>query len=157
MQISKLLPFVGLCMFAGAMMAQDGPGKCPPYPDGRKPDATPIVNAIDTNHDGKMTKAEWDAAGAPEASWNMFMNKYPEAKKAGYITREQFLAEAPPNGIDTACKGYITIDDFRATKKWKMGGPPAGGAPGGAPGGASGAAPGSAPNQGPPAQGAPAK
>ncbi len=145
MRVSRLLPLVALCVLAGSAIAQTGPGKCPPYPDGRKSDASPIVDAIDTNHDGKMTKAEWDAAGAPEASWNMFMQKYPEATKAGYITREMFLKEAPPNGIDTNCDGKITIEEFRATKQWKMGGPPAGGAPG------------EAPSQGKPQQNAPAK
>lgn len=149
MQISKLLPFVGLCMFAGAMMAQNGPGKCPPYEDGRKYDASPIVTAVDKNHDGKMTRAEWDAAGAPEASWHYFENKFPEVKTKGYITREQFMSEAPPNGIDTNCDAKITIEEFQATKKWNMSGGASGAAPGGAPAGAA--------SQGAPPQGTPAK
>jgi hypothetical protein len=48
--------------------AASGPGKCPPYADGSKPDAAPIVDAIDRNKDGKMTHAEWRRAGAPEPS-----------------------------------------------------------------------------------------
>jgi EF hand domain-containing protein len=112
---------VGLgALLAGSMLAQTGPDKCPPYPDGRKADASPIVDAIDTNKDGKMTHEEWQAAGAPEASWNMFMKK-DKIRKQGYITREDFLSETPPNGIDTNCDGKITIEEFRATKKWKMG------------------------------------
>src|ERR1019366_7250435 len=77
MRIQQAVRAVGLgALLAGSMLAQEGPGKCPPYPDGRKADASPIVDAIDTNSDGK-----------------------------------------------------ITIEEFRATKKWKMdpGGP--GGAP----------------------------
>jgi hypothetical protein len=129
MRIQQAVRAVGLgALLAGSMLAQEGPGKCPPYPDGRKADASPIVDAIDTNKDGKMTHKEWQAAGAPEASWNMFMKK-DKIKKQGYITREDFLSETPPNGIDTNCDGKITIEEFRATKKWKMdpGGP--GGAP----------------------------
>jgi len=119
--------------------AQNGPGKCPPYTDGTKYDASPIADAIDTNHDGKMTHEEWQAAGAPDASWEFFMKK-DKVKKQGYVTREDFLSEAPPNGIDTNCDGTITIDEFRATKKWKMGGPPSGGT-GATPTGAQGAPP----------------
>ena len=40
-----------------AASAADGPGKCPPYTD------------------GKMTQAEWQTARAPEPSWNMFTGK----------------------------------------------------------------------------------
>jgi hypothetical protein len=132
--------WAGFALTQGAIFASAQGGACPPYPDGRKYDASPIVDAIDTNHDGKMTHEEWLAAGAPEASWNSFMRNE-EIKKQGYITREQFLAEAPPGGIDANCDGKITIEEFRATKKWKMGGPLAGGgAPGAGPGGAPGGA-----------------
>jgi hypothetical protein len=121
-------------LLATACSAADGPGKCPPYADGRKFDAAPIVDAIDANQDGRMTHAEWQAAEAPEASWNFFMAKA-AIKAQGYITRADFLAESPPNGIDTNCDGKITIEEFLATKKWQMGGPPPGGqgGPGGPP------------------------
>ena len=108
----------------GMADAAGGPGKCPPYADGRKPDPSPIVRAIDRNHDGRMTHAEWQAAKAPEASWHFFEQKG-KVRPPGYLTREDFLAEAPPNGIDTNCDGRITLKEFLATKKWKMGSPPA--------------------------------
>ncbi|MCC7463664.1 MAG: hypothetical protein IT480_14520 [Gammaproteobacteria bacterium] len=64
----------------------------------------------------------------------------------GYITRADFLAESPPNGIDTDCDGKITMAEFLATKKWQMGPPPGGaGGPGGPPPGAGGPPPGAAP------------
>ncbi|MFO1400990.1 MAG: hypothetical protein U1F30_07230 [Steroidobacteraceae bacterium] len=135
-------------LLASACGAADGPGKCPPYADGRKFDAAPIVDAIDKDKDGRMTHAEWAAAEAPEPSWNFFMAKE-TIKAQGYITRADFLAESPPNGIDTNCDGRITIEEFLATKKWQMGGPPPGG-PGGPPG-AGGPPPGS-PAGPPPAQ-----
>lgn len=130
-----VLTVSGLLLSAVAA-AQSAPGKCPPYPDGRKPDASPIADAIDTNKDGKLTHEEWEKAGAPEPSWNMFMGKA-DTKAQGYITRAQFLAETPPNGIDANCDGKITLEEFLATKKWNMGGPgaaaPQGGPPQGAP------------------------
>jgi hypothetical protein len=130
-----------------AQAPQGSSGKCPPYSDGKKFDASPIVDAIDTNKDGKMTKEEWQKAEAPEPSWNMFMGKE-NIKKQGYITRQQFLDETPPNGIDTNCDGKITIQEFLATKT-SMGGP--GGGPGGGQGGPGGA-PGGAPGGPPPKQ-----
>src|ERR1035437_52595 len=117
MRIQQAVRAVGLgALLAGSMLAQPGPGKCPPSPAGRKADASPIIDAIDTNKDGKMTHKEWQAAGAPEASWNMFMKK-DKIKKQGYIPREVFLPDPPQNGIDTTGDGKITIEDFGATKK----------------------------------------
>jgi hypothetical protein len=85
---------------------------CPPYDEpGMTYDANPIVDAIDVNKDGKMTHEEWQAKEAPEPSWQMFNSK-PDIKSQGYITREQFLAETPPNGIDLNCDGKITIEEF---------------------------------------------
>jgi hypothetical protein len=135
-----------LLAVAGSLALAQAPqqasqGKCPPYPDGRKYDASPIVDAIDTNKDGKMTEEEWKKAEAPEPSWNMFMSKE-NIKKQGYITRQQFLDETPPNGIDTNCDGKITLEEFLATKKMNMGGGgPGAGAPGSAPAGGPGGAP----------------
>jgi len=123
--------------------ATDGPGKCPPYDDGGIADPTPMVSAIDLNHDGKLTHEEWQKVGAPEPSWNSFMGKA-RVKKNGYVTLYDFVFDTPPNGIDTNCDGTFSLDEFLATKSWKMGGDGAG-APGGAP---SGAAPQGAPPQG---------
>jgi hypothetical protein len=35
------------------------------------------------------------------------------------VTKEEFLAETPPNGIDKNCDGYITIWEFRNTASGK--------------------------------------
>ena len=112
---------------------------CPPYDDPKMTyDAKPIVDAIDKNKDGKMTKEEWLAAGAPIASFQMFT----ERSKKDYVTREEFLKEAPPNGVDANCDGKITIEEFHT---FGLQGPPGGGAKGGAP--AGGAPAGGAPAQ----------
>jgi hypothetical protein len=50
----------------------------------------------------------------------------PVVKSQGYITRADFLTDTPPPGIDTNCDGKITMAEFLATKKWKMGPPPVG-------------------------------
>ncbi len=117
------LGLVSSVLLAPCAHADDARKGCPPYADGRTPDASPLFDAIDTNHDGKASRREWRAAQAPEPSWKMFMGK-PGVKRQGYITRAQFLAEAPPPGIDADCDGKITLAEFLATKKWKMGPPP---------------------------------
>ena len=122
------------CLAVACVSFAQGPGEssgCPPYDEPYKTfDARPIVNAIDTNQDGIMTLEEWTDAGAPEGSWNMFMEK--DASKKGYITRYEFINETPPNGVDSNCDGYITVWEFLATKNMA---PPGGGegGPGGAP------------------------
>jgi hypothetical protein len=109
-------------LLATSSSAADGPGKCPPYDDGRKFDAAPIVDAIDRTRTADDARGV-AAAEAPEASWNFFMAKE-KIKAQGYVSREDFLSESPPNGIDTDCDGRITIEEFLATKTWQMGGPP---------------------------------
>ena len=136
--VKSMLLVMLLVSMAGSLAL--GQGKCPPYSDGKKYDASPIADAIDANKDGKLTKEEWKKAEAPEPSWNMFMGKE-NVKKQGYITHQQFLDETPPNGIDTNCDGKITLEEFLATKKWNMGGGGPGGAPGGAPAGGPGGTP----------------
>jgi hypothetical protein len=113
---------------------------CPPYDDPKiKGDASPIVDAIDKNKDGKMTKDEWLAAGAPIESFQSFTGK----SKKDYVTREEFMTETPPNGVDANCDGKFTIEEFH---NFGLQGPPKGGAPGGS----------GAPAGAPPAGGAPA-
>jgi hypothetical protein len=96
---------------------------CPPYPNGGKFDAAPIVDAIDTNHDNRLTHAEWQKAGAPEGSWNRFMG-YPKVKQQGYVSRQDFETETPPNGVDANCDGKITLAEFLEFSKQMGGGPP---------------------------------
>jgi hypothetical protein len=139
MRVLFTVSAVVLSLFiAGSVVAgPEPPGQCPPYDD---PDMTydpsPIVNAIDTNMDGIMSREEWTAAEAPEPSWNFFMEKL---ENKGYISREDFLNEAPPDGVDANCDGFISVWEFLATKEWDMSGagdgPPPGGDAGGPPGG----------------------
>jgi hypothetical protein len=123
---------------------------CPPYDDAKmKGDPAPIVDAIDKNKDGKMNKDEWLAAGAPIESFNSFIGK----SKKDFVTREEFMTETPPNGVDANCDGKFTIEEFHNFGlQGPPGGAPGGGAPGGAPAGAppAGGAPGGAPPAGAP-------
>jgi hypothetical protein len=111
---------------------------CPPYDDAKiKGDPTPIVDSIDADKDGKMTKEEWLKAGAPIESFQSFTGK----SKKDFVSRQEFIDETPPNGVDANCDGKFTIEEFH---NFGLQGPPGGGAPGGA-----------APAGAPPAGGAP--
>jgi hypothetical protein len=121
MQRNLWMALAALCLLAGTAYAQ-GAAKtasktCPPYADGRKnSDTTPIANVIDKNHDGKLTHEEWQAAKAPENSWNFFNNKA-EVKSLGYIPLKIYLAEAVPDGMDANCDGKVTVEEFQAFDK----------------------------------------
>jgi hypothetical protein len=131
MRVSFAVSVVVLSLFiAGSALAgPEPPGQCPPYDDPDMTyDARPIINAIDTDMDGIMSREEWTAAEAPEPSWSFFMEKL---DNKGYITREDFLNEAPPDGVDANCDGFISVWEFLATKEWDMSGAGDGQAPGG--------------------------
>jgi len=151
MSIRKTVFFTFVCMaisvsFAFAQGGSSAKKTCPPYDDGKKGDPTPIVDAIDADKDGKMTKAEWEKAGAPIESFQSFIGK----SKKDFVSRQEFMDETPPNGVDANCDGKFTIKEFH---DFGLQGPP-GGAPGGAPAGGApaGGAPGGAPAGAPPAQ-----
>lgn len=133
--IVGVIPMVGMAADTVKSVATAGAIKgCPPYADGGKFDASPIVDAIDTNHDNKMTHEEWQKAGAPEGSWQRFMS-YPSVKAQGYVSRTDFVNETPPNGVDANCDKKITLEEFLAFSKTMDAGMGAGGPPGDGQGG----------------------
>jgi hypothetical protein len=121
-----LFTFISIAVTASFAFAQGSASSkktCPPYDDPKiKGDASPIVDAIDANKDGKMTKEEWLAAGAPIESFQSFMSK--DKDKKGYVTRQEFIDETPPNGVDANCDGKFTIKEFH---DFGLQGPPGGG------------------------------
>jgi hypothetical protein len=135
--------FCALALFALTIPAFSqapaaGAKACPPYPDPKmKVDASPLVAAIDLNKDGKLTLDEYKAVGAPENSFKFFTSK----SHLDYVTPDQLLKEPPPDGMDTACDGKITLEKLRAFAAKQSAG---GGAPGAPPSG-SGAPPSGAP------------
>jgi hypothetical protein len=135
MSIRKTVLFTIICLaitasFAFAQgTAPSAPAKvsisvkktCPPYDDPKiKGDASPMADSIDANKDGRLTKEEWLAAGAPIGSFNSFTGK----SKKDYVTRQEVLDETPPNGIDVDCDGKFTIEEFH---NFGLQGPPGGG------------------------------
>lgn len=106
-------------------------------------DQKPFFAALDANHDGKVTLAEWKAAGMPENVYSMI-----DAKKTGAATFADFEAHPPMKSFDANHDGKVTLEEMKAAieKQMKSGGPGgAAGPPGGGPGGAGGPPPGSAP------------
>lgn len=72
------------------------------------PDVTPFVRAVDADHDGRMTHAEWTASGAPESAYRMLSAAHP-----GYVTKSDMEATAPPPGIDLDGDGKVTLEEFK--------------------------------------------
>jgi hypothetical protein len=72
------------------------------------PDMSLITAAVDTDKDGRMTRAEWTAQSLPESSFNGF------EKGRGYVTQLDYEATAAPPGIDGNGDGKLTVEEFKA-------------------------------------------
>jgi hypothetical protein len=173
MQVSRILPAIALAsFFATAGFTQAPPQGGAPQGNAPQKDKSsetklnfrPAFDAMDTNHDGYISKAEWTAAGMSQFSLE---HLYPmlNSTKDGKMTYEQF-AQKPMFEIDFNKDGQITLEEYRkannaAGEKVQKGGGgqgAPGGAPGGGqggPGGAPGGAPGGGPGGAPPSGGAP--
>lgn len=73
----------------------------------QNPDMTRLAAAVDTNHDGRMSRAEWQAQGLPMTSFDGF------EKGRGYVTLEDYRKNPAPPGIDLDGDGTLTIAEFR--------------------------------------------
>ena len=148
---SLLVPLVVLAQGAppGGPPLGGPPGGGPPMAGGdalggdKSLDQKPFFASLDTNHDGKVTLAEWKAAGLPENVYSMI-----DAKKTGAATFADFEAHPPMSSFDANKDKKVTLEEMKAAieKQMKSGGPgggPGGGGPGGPPPG--GAPPGQAP------------
>lgn len=100
------------------------------------PDFSAVTKAVDTNGDGKMSRAEWTGKGLPTSSFDMF------EKGRDYVTQKDYEENAAPSGIDINGDGKLTVEEFvQFDKSMSGGGAPAGGAApagGGAPAGQGG-------------------
>lgn len=136
-----------LALASGAALAQDENAKV-----ATNPDFSPVTAAVDTDKDGNMSRAEWEAAGLPDSSFNMFENG------RGYVTQTDYETNAAPDGIDIDGDGKLTVEEFiEFDKKMSAGGGPPGGGPQGGPppagGPQGGPPPAGGPQDGPPPQG----
>ena len=68
-------------------------------------DHGPLIAAVDTDRDGRMSLAEWQAAGLPMSSFNGL-------NQDGYVTEKMMMAEGAPDGIDINGDGVLTIEEF---------------------------------------------
>jgi hypothetical protein len=99
--------------------------------DAIKLDPTPFFNEVDANHDNKVSKEEWKAAGLPDSVYSMF-----DKDNKGYIAKEVMADKGHPPSMDSNKDGKLTLAKLKAhiAKQGGGGGQQGGGAPaGGAP------------------------
>ena len=82
--------------------------------DSKRYDVTPLFNEVDTDHDGKITRAEWKAAGFPDQPYDMW-----DVDKKGYLTKEGFGSFSHPAAMDTNNDGKLTRDKLLAYIKMR--------------------------------------
>ena len=117
MRIAKLLlPAILGGILSLPALAQNAPAQAADTTQDSwaKLDVTPFMNAVDTDKDGKVTLAEWTAAGLTESIYS-----YVDTTNKGYFTKEDFVNSLRNNsqytsGIDSNGDGKITLDKFKA-------------------------------------------
>jgi hypothetical protein len=76
-----------------------------------KPDFQPLINIIDTNKDGCMTKDEWNSAGAPVSFFNILVNK------DGCVTGDAMKTSKALEEVDLNNDGFVTMLELKAFDK----------------------------------------
>jgi len=77
--------------------------------EGKVYDVSLVFDAVDSNHDGKITHEEWKAAGFPDQPYNMWC-----ASGQDYLTKEGFGNYKHPLGLDTNGDGRMTKEKLLA-------------------------------------------
>ncbi|MBN1625723.1 MAG: hypothetical protein JW944_04295 [Deltaproteobacteria bacterium] len=106
----------------GGAPAQGGSAPAQSGDASGNPDFSLVTKAVDTNGDGKMSRAEWTSKGLPTSSFDMF------EKGRDYVTQKDYEENAAPSGIDLNGDGKLTVEEFVEFDRSMSGG----GAPGGA-------------------------
>lgn len=87
--------------------AEPATGPPPAGDPSKNPDMVQFAKTVDTDGDGRMSRAEWQAQGLPSSSFNMF------EKGHGYVTLQDYRNNAAPPGIDLNGDGKLTVEEFR--------------------------------------------
>lgn len=101
--------------------AEAPPAGPPPMGDpADNPDMTGFAAEVDTDGNGEMSRAEWEAQGLPNSSFDMF------EKGRGFVTLQDYQENAAPPGIDINEDGKVTVAEFVEFDKAGPPPPPAG-------------------------------
>jgi|WetSurSiteA1Bulk_404760.scaffolds.fasta_scaffold95645_1 hypothetical protein len=128
------IAFSTLVLFTVALTAQaqtpqaGGPAANSPMANsGIKLDQSPLLKSLDTDKDGKLSKAEWTAGGGTE---NIFTHT--DKNNDGSMTLAEMNDTSPPDMADADKDGKFTLSEFQAMIKASAQ-PPGGSSPAGAP------------------------
>jgi hypothetical protein len=98
---------------------------------GIKLNQTQLVNSIDTDKNGKVSKTEWAAIGAQDGIFS-----HTDKNTDGFMTVQELNDTTPPDAVDANRDGKLTFPEFKTFLKYcnqpadsKPEGPQQGGAP----------------------------
>jgi hypothetical protein len=122
MRIYKIIGATIICLtFACTVLVQGGAqGQAPaggPAQDHKstaKFDYGPVFEALDKNHDGKVTKEEWLASGLSQFTYDNLFVKTLDTNKDGVVTKDEFTASSPQFEVDTNKDGKVSVEEYIA-------------------------------------------
>ena len=68
-------------------------------------DHGPLIEAVDTDKDGRLSLDEWQSAGLPMSAFNGL-------NQNGFVTKQMMLEEGAPEGIDINGDGVLELEEF---------------------------------------------
>jgi hypothetical protein len=73
-----------------------------------------VFEALDKNHDGKVTKDEWLASGLSQFTYDNLFDKTLDGNKDGVVTKDEFIASSPQFEVDTNKDGKVSLEEYIA-------------------------------------------
>jgi|WetSurMetagenome_2_1015567.scaffolds.fasta_scaffold184793_1 hypothetical protein len=104
---------------AGAPPAGGQPQGVQSQADGKPLDFNPTFDAMDTDHDRKITREEWFAAGMSQKTYDMLFTKMLDKDKDSLVTPDEFLGRKPQFEIDIDHDGKVSLKEYVTVQNQK--------------------------------------
>jgi hypothetical protein len=104
---------------AGAPPSGSQPQGAQSQADSKPLDFNPTFDAMDTDHDRKITGEEWFAAGMSQKTYDMLFTKMLDKDKDSSVSPEEFLGRKPQFEIDLDHDGKVSLKEYVTVQNQK--------------------------------------